>query len=691
MYFTFNHNWPRLDWKVGLEADIGANGLWYATVQTGFSNGAYQYYNTSGLLGAANSGPAPLVEPSKLVSYSTGTKFRFLDNRLEVNNEVYFYNYKDLLIAPFDDNPAHYGTAFYNADKTEIYGDELDVKFLVTADDQIHLNFNYNHARAINFIVGDPPVNYGGLQLIEAPDVVSDLGYRRTWHIPGGRERGFQHRHALRKRLLGDVQSRAHHPSARLHEKRQQSDLPLSGREVERRVVRQESGEPGGHRPGCLRGCRRNRRRILAAAAAYLRRPHGSQLVMASTGIKVTDDIPPARDWRFWCAYAVMIAPNAAVGLTLAAMPPILPELAARIGGDHPEQTAQLITSVSGFGMIVGGLFSGRLLEAVGIRTFTIGSLLMYGLFGTLGWELSGAASLGASRFMLGMGGVFFSTAALALTAATFSGEARSRVIGMQQATSQVVNVCAVFIVGALVQITGWRGAFLLYGAFAAVLLVMTLLGVHPRPAAPSITAAERPAERSVERLGEPASSGFIKTIAPVCALTTLMGILTVIPMAQLPFLLTDIHQGSAQQVSIVLGVNFIFAAISAINFAKLKTRFGKRSVFMMGLTVGMIGVAGMGYAPGVPAACLAAAFAGFGTGIYNTYVFDHGVEISPPVFHGRAAGLLFAFMFFGAAINPLVARVFSDFLGLHEAFPAMAIVALLCGLPVILRKPRAR
>lgn len=186
VYFTFAHTWPRLDWKAGVEADIGANGLWYATVQTGYDNGAYQYFNTSGLLGKENAGPAPLVQPSTLTSYSTGTKFRFLDNRLEVNNEIYFYDYKDLLIAPFDDNPAHYGNTFYNADKTEIYGDELDIKFLITPSDQIQLNANYNHARAIDFVVGEPPVNYGGLQLIEAPDIVADFGYRHTWTIPGG-------------------------------------------------------------------------------------------------------------------------------------------------------------------------------------------------------------------------------------------------------------------------------------------------------------------------------------------------------------------------------------------------------------------------------------------------------------------------------------------------------------------------
>lgn len=372
-----------------------------------------------------------------------------------------------------------------------------------------------------------------------------------------------------------------------------------------------------------------------------------------------------------------MVAPNAAVGLTLAAMPPILPELAARLGG---ERSAQLITSVAGFGMIVGGMFSGRLLERVGIRAFTLASLAIYGVFGTLGWFLSTAASMGLSRFALGVGGVFFSTAALALTAATFSGEARSRVIGLQQATSQVVNVCAVFIVGAMVEFTGWRGAFLLYGAFAAVLFMLALAGVRTPAAVPAAAAQPLPS----------ASSGFLWTIAPVCALTTLMGILTVIPMAQLPFALAANGQGSPQQVSIVLGANFVFAAISAMSFAKFKTRFGKRATFMAGLTIGMIGIALMGIVQGMLPACVAAALAGFGTGIYNTYVFDHGVEISPPAYHGRAAGLLFAFMFFGAAINPLVAAVFEGMFGLHHAFPAIALVAVLCGLPVILRRPAA-
>src|ERR1700733_6218007 len=178
---------------------------------------------------------------------------------------------------------------------------------------------------------------------------------------------------------------------------------------MECRALGTQPGEQGGTGPWGVRRRWNYRRRILAAAAPYLRAQSRTQLVMMSSGAQDTDQ--GRKDWRYWCAYLVMIAPNAAVGLTLAAMPPILPELATRLGGEH---NAQLIVSVAGFGIIVGGLFSGRLLEWAGVRAFTLLSLVIYGVFGVAGWFLTSALTMGASRFLLGIGGVFFSTAALA-------------------------------------------------------------------------------------------------------------------------------------------------------------------------------------------------------------------------------------------------------------------------------------
>ena len=118
------------------------------------------------------------------------------------------------------------------------------------------------------------------------------------------------------------------------------------------------------------------------------------------------------------------------------------------------------------------------------------------------------------------------------------------------------------------------------------------------------------------------------------------MGILTVIPMAQLPFVLVDNGQGSARLVSVVLGVNFVFAAVSAMSFASFKIRFGKRGLSMGGLTCGMIGIAAMGFVQGLPS-CVAAALAGLGTGMYNTYVFDHGVEFPAGVSRARGGSVV--------------------------------------------------
>lgn len=371
------------------------------------------------------------------------------------------------------------------------------------------------------------------------------------------------------------------------------------------------------------------------------------------------------RDWRYWCAYLIMISPNAALGLTLAAMPAILPQLAGVVGG---QENAELIASVASFGMITGGVFSGRLLERFGIRNFVLGSLIFYAVAGAAGMALENALAMGLSRFILGIAGVCFSTSALALTAATFTGTARSAVIGQQQATAQVVSVVAVFVVSAVAQSVGWRAAFVVLGAYALVLFVIALPSVRAMPM------------RAEEAAAGPAGSGFWRGFWPICAVTMLCGILTVVPMTQLPFVLADDGYGDSGWVSIVTGFNFVFAAVSAMSFARLKGRFGGARVFLTGLASGTIGIALMGLSHALVLSCVAASLAGFGTGFYNTYVFDHGVEIVPPSQHGRAAGLLFTFMFLGAAINPLVIDPFERLFGLHQSLIAVAVVAFLCG-----------
>ena len=186
IYFNSRVTNPHVDWKVGIDADVGPQSMLYGTVQTGYANGAYQYFNSTGLLGPDNAGVAPIIRPTNLLAFTVGMKNRFFDNRLEINDEAYYYRYKDLLIAAYSENPDTFGNSFYNANLVEIYGNQLDTKFRITPSDQLQLSIGYLHARAIHFIVGDPPVNYGGLELPEAPDVTVSLNYKHTFNLPGG-------------------------------------------------------------------------------------------------------------------------------------------------------------------------------------------------------------------------------------------------------------------------------------------------------------------------------------------------------------------------------------------------------------------------------------------------------------------------------------------------------------------------
>ena len=186
IYFDSRVTKPHVDWKIGLDGDVAEHSLLYATAQTGYANGSYQYFNDSGLLGPQNETTAPTIRPTELTAYTIGSKNRFFDNRLEINDEAYYYDYKDLLIAAFSANPQAFGNSFYAANLVEIYGDELDIKFKATLHDQVNASIGYLHARAIHFIVGDPAFNYGGFELPEAPDLTVTLGYTHTFDLPNG-------------------------------------------------------------------------------------------------------------------------------------------------------------------------------------------------------------------------------------------------------------------------------------------------------------------------------------------------------------------------------------------------------------------------------------------------------------------------------------------------------------------------
>jgi len=181
--YQASEDYDNFDWKLGLEADLGSQAMAYATVQTGYQPGTYNLFPST---------PEQdnLVDPADLTAYTVGIKSRFLDDRLQVNDEFFYYDYRDLLVQSFNLNTGLLTT--FNAQKVRIYGNQLDVLFQATGQDLFNLSVGWLHAEYEDFVV-PPDVNigmdnrdFGGYTLQYAPEWTVTAGYQHDFEFARG-------------------------------------------------------------------------------------------------------------------------------------------------------------------------------------------------------------------------------------------------------------------------------------------------------------------------------------------------------------------------------------------------------------------------------------------------------------------------------------------------------------------------
>jgi len=114
-------------WKIGAEYDLTDRILTYANVQTGYLPGAYQTATDAVL---TSLGLGRRYESQEVTAYQAGVKSRFLDNRVQLNIEAFYYDYKNFQVTqritdPF--NPNSFQSPYANIEKSRIYGADIDL------------------------------------------------------------------------------------------------------------------------------------------------------------------------------------------------------------------------------------------------------------------------------------------------------------------------------------------------------------------------------------------------------------------------------------------------------------------------------------------------------------------------------------------------------------------------------------
>lgn len=184
--YSADETYDHIDWKLGVEADVGAASMFYGTIQTGYQPGTYNLFPSTPT-------QSNMVRSATLTAYTAGIKNRFLDGRLQVNDEVFYYRYDDLLVQSFNLNTALLTT--FNADNTEIYGNQLDLLFEITDSDRLNLSIGYLHAEYREFVVpdgidiGTSQRDFSGYPLQYAPEWTVTAGYQHDFLLGQGRLR----------------------------------------------------------------------------------------------------------------------------------------------------------------------------------------------------------------------------------------------------------------------------------------------------------------------------------------------------------------------------------------------------------------------------------------------------------------------------------------------------------------------
>lgn len=177
-------SWSNVSWKGGVDYDLAANTLGYASVTTGYKQGGVQP-------GLPSIFP-PTYKPELVTSYELGTKSQLLSHSLNVRVAAFFLNYTDLQTFQYLETAQGAFLATTNAGKSHIYGAEVESEWQASEHDYVSAFATYLHARytvfdnAVDSRTDTPIPSLAGSQLPNAPDFSIRVAYRHEFHFANG-------------------------------------------------------------------------------------------------------------------------------------------------------------------------------------------------------------------------------------------------------------------------------------------------------------------------------------------------------------------------------------------------------------------------------------------------------------------------------------------------------------------------
>jgi iron complex outermembrane recepter protein len=152
-----------VNFRAGVEYDLAPAVMGYASVATGFKAGGF--YN--------DVAPNNSYRPEHLTAYTVGVKSRFLSNRLQLNLEGFYWDYKDKQESylGYGSIPGSVILLTQNASSARLYGFDASLAAQITPTTRISGETEYNNTRYGTYVVDTLTgvIDNSGRPLVRAP------------------------------------------------------------------------------------------------------------------------------------------------------------------------------------------------------------------------------------------------------------------------------------------------------------------------------------------------------------------------------------------------------------------------------------------------------------------------------------------------------------------------------------------
>ena len=185
---------------------------------------------------------------------------------------------------------------------------------------------------------------------------------------------------------------------------------------------------------------------------------------------------------------ALIAALFATIAISIDAMLPALPEIAATLSPGAPNR-AQLVVTSFVFGMGFGTLFAGPLSDAFGRKPVIMISAGLYVIAAIACYLAPSLQTLLIARVVMGIGAAGPRTVAIAMVRDLFSGREMARIMSFVMMVFTLIPAVAPLMGQGIIALAGWKAIFLVYVGFAA----LTMAWLSLRQPETLAVAARRP------------------------------------------------------------------------------------------------------------------------------------------------------------------------------------------------------